>query len=479
MPEDARLDILTETPSVARLKACVDLVERAEPMCISAELAAIFTPENLEREPLDSRITAIMNWRLRGGFEFVSPVRESGAYAEALVRHRFTDEHWRLGVEVEPAGPHKVSALLLGRAPLPVQEATGADHEIATSFLDYVSTLAGRELFSGAVLIGRHGTILGKAAFGEANRDFSILNTVETRFNVASLTKTWTAVAICQLIEAGMLSFDTPLSDFIAYPDEESARQITIQHLLSHTSGLGGYFNDQFYQTPRDRIRSLDDFLNLAREDRPTFAPGTSWNYSNIGMILLGKVIEAITGRSYYEHVKDAIIKRASMDAAEFIELDRVNRSAAVGYHRRWTAAGPVVTNSLHEWAVKGAPDGCGFATVTDIWNFAEAFRSGRLVSAGMFEQMTTSKPELSSSDYGYGVAIHPERALVGHSGGLIGASSNLDMTFDPDGWVVVVLANDLSMRAPVLKARQLIGVTVPEADEARSYLPRGGMTAR
>ena len=92
---------------------------------------------------------------------------------------------------------------------------------------------------------------------------------------------------------------------------------------------------------------------------------------------------------------------------------------------------------------------------------------------------MTTPKPELGSPDYGYGTAIHPERALIGHSGGLIGASANIDMTFAPDGWVVVILANDLSMRTPVLKARQMIGVTIPEAEDARAYLPRGGMPPR
>ena len=96
-----------------------------------------------------------------------------------------------------------------------------------------------------------------------------------------------------------------------------------------------------------------------------------------------------------------------------------------------------------------------------------------------MVHLMTSAKPELSSPDYGFGFFVHPERALYGHSGGLIGASANLDITCEPEGWVIVVLANELSMRAPVLKARQIIGVTVPEAERGRSYLPRAGMTAR
>ncbi|KKL59606.1 hypothetical protein LCGC14_2213650, partial [marine sediment metagenome] len=226
-------------------------------------------------------------------------------------------------------------------------------------------------------------------------------------------------------------------------------------------------------------IRELDDFLALAKDDAPSFAPGTQWAYSNIGMILLGKIIETVTQTPYPAHVTRHVLDPAGMRTAEFLQLDHVNKGIAVGYHHHWTARGRVRTNALFEWAVKGAADGCAFATVDDIWAFAQALMGGRLVSGAMVTRMTTPKPELCAPDYGYGFAIHPERAIIGHSGGLIGASANLDIMLQPAGWGVVVLANDLSMRTPVLRARQLVGVTVPEADEARAYLPRGGMTAR
>ena len=128
---------------------------------------------------------------------------------------------------------------------------------------------------------------------------------------------------------------------------------------------------------------------------------------------------------------------------------------------------------------VRGAADGCAFASLQDIWAFVKAFKDGRLVSPGMARLMTTAKPELGSLDYGYGFALLPDSAVVGHSGGLIGASANLDMTRDPDGWTVIVLANDLSMRTPVIKARQMIGVTAQERDGAQTNMPRAGLTAR
>ncbi|MQX38094.1 serine hydrolase domain-containing protein [Roseospira navarrensis] len=469
----------TDGPAGARLGEILALVETATPATIAEALPGLYTPENLARDTLGRRIGAVMDWRARGGFEVVAITARTPATIEAVVRLRLSDEHWRLAVEVEPDPPHRVAALLLGRAPLPVTGPPASDAAAARAVLDHVARLADADLFSGAVLVGRHGRVLAEGAFGLANRDFSVPNTLGTRFNVASLTKSWTAVAICQLIEAGRLSLDDPLSRFLCYPDRESAERIRIRHLLSHTSGLGTYFNDAFDATPRGRVRDLDDFLALARDDRPAFEPGTAWHYSNIGMILLGKVIEAVTGTDYHSHVTEHVLRAAGMESAGFVELDHVNPGIAVGYHTTWTTDGPVVTNALFEWAVRGAPDGCGYATVRDIWAFAEALRGGRLVSPGMVEAMTRAKPELASPDYGYGFAIHPERALFGHSGGLIGASANLDITRAPDGWVIVVLANDLSMRAPVLKARQIVGVTVPEAEEGRAYLPRAGMTAR
>jgi CubicO group peptidase (beta-lactamase class C family) len=119
--------------------------------------------------------------------------------------------------------------------------------------------------------------------------------------------------------------------------------------------------------------------------------------------------------------------------------------------------------NNLFHHVVKGGPAGGCYSTVRDLFHFARALESGILVSPEMAETLTTGKPELNSEQHGYGFGIHPGRALYGHSGGFMGISANLDITVDPEGWVVVVLANDDSMRAPVIKSRQLIGVAVPE----------------
>lgn len=470
---------MSSSPAEERLQEILSVVAAADPDVVSEFIDRAYTPENKDRETLDKRITSFMDWRLRGAFDLSNTTVSEETYIEVVVEQSFTEERWKLGVKVEEAPPHRISELLLGRAPLPIKEADGSDVMIARQIVDYAGRLAERDLFSGAVLVARGNEVLAEGAFGLANRDFGIENTVQTRFNVASLSKSWTAVAIALMVEQDELGFEDPVSQYIDYPDADSASAIKIKHLLSHTSGLGSYFNERFYGTARHYIRSIDDYLNLTAGEPPAFPPGEKWDYSNTGMVLLGKIIEIVKGRTYFDHMRTAIFQTANMEAADFIYLDEVNDQVAVGYTRSWGVGGPRWTNNIFENFVGGCPAGGGYATVLDIYRFVEALEAGKLVSPEMLECLTTAKIELKSPHYGYGFSIHPERKLFGHSGGMLGCSANLDIVLDPPGWKIVILANDLGMRPVALKARQLIGVTVPEADEARSYLPRGGLTPR
>lgn len=467
------------TESMHAFERLSKLILNATPELTKAEFPDLFTQNNLARESVERRIGAFLEWRKRGGFEIVKIEKQVDARLELEIRFPVTDDHWRLHIIMSKDETGKIEELLMGRAALPDRVGGDTDQEIANSFIDYVIDLGDKNLFSGAVLIGRGPHILGETAVGWANQDFDVQNTTDTRFNLASLTKSWTAVAIVQLIEQQRLTFSSKLKSLIEFDGHVFDERIEIRHLLSHTSGLGDYFGPDFDLTPKNLIRSLDDFLRLAKSFEPAFEPGTKWSYSNIGMILLGKVIEKITGQSYHDAIAENILFPIGMRDAGFPHLDRVNPNCAVGYGNQWTENGPIQINCLHSWAVRGAADGCSFGTIHDVWAFSRALRENTLVSKEMYQVMTSPKPELGSSDYGFGFALLPNRAIVGHSGGLLGASANLDIINDPEDWTVIVLANDLSMRTPVIKARQLIGVTMQERDEALPHLPRAGLTAR
>jgi CubicO group peptidase (beta-lactamase class C family) len=462
---------LPDTPAARRLSEITALTCQATPASIIDYVQTHFTPENARHVPITRRIGFFMDWKARGGMEVLEVTASQTHRIEAIVRQLLTDERRVLGVQVEAEAPHRIDALLLGRAPLPKIEPPLDERTAANRFIHYVDHLASIGRFSGAILMARHGQILAQKVWGLANRDFDIPNDLETRFNVGSIPKAWTAVALAQLVEAGRLSFQNPLGKYIDYPDAASAAKIRIEHLLTHTSGLGCYFTEKFDHTARKHLRTVDDFLTLCRDQPLAFEPGTQWRYSNLGMVVAGKVLEVVTGQSYFDYVQANILDPAGMDHSGFFELDRVNKNLAVGYAERWSADGVEIVNNLFDHVIRGGPAGGAFATVGDLFRFTQALKSGKLVSPSMVETLTTAKSELGAPFYGYGFSIHPGRVLYGHSGGFTGLSANLDVVEDPAGWVVIVLANDLGMRAPMLKARQLIGVTVPEPTTTHACL--------
>ncbi|NBB93944.1 MAG: serine hydrolase [Gammaproteobacteria bacterium] len=455
----ARAADLPETPAGQRLGELIGLIEQATPRAVADYIDEHYTEAYAARLPLAARIDSFMDWKARGGMALLEIRRSEAHGIETVTRQPLSDERWLFSVSVEAEAPHRIEAIRVGRAPLPVLEAPADDEATARAFIDYVAGLAGHGLFSGAVLIGRDGEVLGKGAWGLANRDFDTRNTPDTRFNLGSMNKTWTAVAIGQLVEAGKLAFDDPVSKYIDYPDAESARRIRIEHLLTHTSGLGNYFTDEFDATARKNLRSIDDFLALSRDQALAFEPGEDWRYSNTGMMLAGKIIELASGQDYDSYVAEHIFAPAGMTRSGCFELDTVNDNLAVGYVEDWSVDGMTIRNNLFEHVVKGGPAGGCYSTVEDLFRFARALETGELVGPAMAETLTTGKPELNSAHYGFGFQVQHGGALYGHGGGFPGISANLDIAAEPDGWVVVVLANDDSARAPVVKARQLLGL--------------------
>jgi CubicO group peptidase (beta-lactamase class C family) len=362
--------------------------------------------------------------------------------ATALLRSRLTGDWESLFVRVEPAPPHRIVGLglrppVLGdeeRAPPPATDA-----EAVAQLERYLRTLAEADVFSGAVLVARAGEVLFARAYGQANKDFEVANRLDTKFNLGSMNKMFTAVAIAQLVEQGRLSYDSPLSDFLpAFPSSDAAQKVRIEHLLTHTSGLGSYFNRTFQDGSRARWRTVDEMMELARDDSLAFEPGTRWRYSNTGFLVLGKVIEVVTGQDYYDHVREHVFVPAGMANTDAYELDHVNPNLAVGYAKEFADSGTTFHNNLFEHVIRGGPAGGGYSTVEDLLRFASALRAGRLVRPETASLLTSPKPELASPQYGYGFGINPDGS-VGHTGGFTGISSALAMVVDRDVTLIVL----------------------------------------
>ena len=317
---------------------------------------------------------------------------------------------------------------------------------MARELADFMKKLGDADVFSGAVLLAKDGVPVFKGAYGLANKDFNAPNRVDTKFNLGSMNKMFTAVAIAQLAERGKLSFDDSLAKFLPdFPNPEDAAKIKLKHLLSHTAGLGGYFSLKWQQSSRAEYRTVDDMMKRAAEDekKVQFEPGTRWQYSNTGMLVLGKVIEVASGQSYFDYVRENITKPAGMTNTDCYELDKVNTNLAVGYEKAFTDTSVSFTNNIFMHVMRGGPQGGGYSTVEDLLKFDVALRSNKLVGVEYVKLLLSAKPELKSPDYGYGFQISNRDGVViaGHSGGFAGINSNLDMILGT-GWTGIVLSN-------------------------------------
>jgi CubicO group peptidase (beta-lactamase class C family) len=221
------------------------------------------------------------------------------------------------------------------------------------------------------------------------------------------------------------------MSDF---PSKETAEKIKIKHLLTHTSGLGGYD----VKASRQRVRTVDDFLKLVKADKLAFEPGTDQAYSNAAFLMLGKIIEKASGQNYYGYVRENIYKRAGMTNTDVFDLDLVNKNLAVGYEKSYTDNSIVFRNNICEVG-HGGPAGGGFSTAEDLLRFTVSLRTGKLVGNSFTQAILSPKPEIKSPTYGYGFNIL--NGIAGHSGGDTGVNTNLQMFLD-DGYTLIILAN-------------------------------------
>ena len=210
---------------------------------------------------------------------------------------------------------------------------------LRTTEADAVAALSNRaeELartgeFSGAVLVARHGKVLLQDAWGRADRKPGTPNTVRTKFRLGSMNKMFTAVATLQLVEAGKLALDDPIGKHLPdYPNRELASKVTVRHLLTHTGGTGDIFGPE-YDEHRLKLRDHGDYVDLYGSRPLAFEPGSRWAYSNYGFILLGALIEAASGVSYYDYVREHVFRPAGMTSTDSLPESEAVPGRAVGY---------------------------------------------------------------------------------------------------------------------------------------------------
>ncbi|HEY6835583.1 MAG TPA: serine hydrolase domain-containing protein [Gaiellaceae bacterium] len=299
---------------------------------------------------------------------------------------------------------------------------------------------AGR--LSGTVLVAKDGRPVLTRAYGLANRRSGELNRTGTRFNLASVGKTFTAVAVARLVQEEKLRFDDPVGRYVPELPRRLGDRITVAELLDHTSGLGDFFASPDYERLRSSLTSLDRYLPLIVGEPTVAPPGGGFHYSNSGYLLLGLVVERVSGRAYYDFLRREVFDRAGMTRTGCTRSDKLGRGTAIGYAR--DAGGfQAMTSTLPP---RGTSAGGCYSTTGDLLAFANALLDHRLLNPRLTKIVTTPKVAVGPSEkYGYGFGLRygrpGEPPTIWHNGGSPGAGAEIDLN-PALGYTVVVLSN-------------------------------------
>ena len=240
--------------------------------------------------------------------------------------------------------------------------------------------------FSGAVLLAKDGAPVFERAYGFADREAHTPNTIETAFNLGSINKLFTQIAIRQLADAGKLAVDSSLARaWPDYPNQDVARRVTIRQLLQHRSGVGGNIFAAPPGKTRGDIRRLADYLPLFVNEPLQFEPGTQQRYSNAGYIVLGLLVEHLSGEDYYDYVRGHIFEPAGMTRTASWTVDALPANTAKGYTTRGadaetSSSGPAVANTAL-LPGRGSSAGGGYSTAHDLLRLINALRAGKIPS--------------------------------------------------------------------------------------------------
>ncbi len=380
---------------------------------------------------------------MTGGFDLRKIEKSTPASITALVQEHLSDQFARLVFNVQSKPPYRImggSLVAIDRpADFPLPHLS--QPQLIAAVESRMQEQAAKDAFAGAVLVAKDGQPIFERAYGLADRATNTLNTLDTRFRIGSMNKMFTATSIMQLVQAGKIDLDKPFATYLpAYPNKPMASSVTIRQLLTHTGGTGDIFGPEFDKN-RLKLRTLQDYIDLYGARALRFTSGSKFEYSNYGFIVLGAVIEKVSGQSYYDYVREHIYGPAGManSGSEPEDVAVANRS--IGYMSAPQGGVQPNTDTL---PYRGTSAGGGYSTVRDLLRFANALENHTLLSAQYTEMMTTGKVQMAPGikyGFGFGDRVVNGTRCFGHNGGAPGMNGDLEIC-PQAGYVIAVLSN-------------------------------------
>jgi CubicO group peptidase (beta-lactamase class C family) len=246
-------------------------------------------------------------------------------------------------------------------------------------------------------------------------------------------------------VQEGKLAYTDTLAHVLPnYPDKEAAQKITVHHLLTHTSGLGDIFTPEFF-AHKDQYRKPTDYFPLFAHQPLRFEPGAGWSYSNAGFVVLGAIIERLSGRSFFDEIRDHVFRPAGMNDSGYFGVDEVTPNRAEGYTRAEEDVLGIEPrrSNVQTLPLRGSPAGGCYSTAPDLFRFAQALRSHKLLRPELTETITRQQAKGPGGATGYGFEVQEinGKAIVGHGGGAPGMNTDLRIFLD-GSYTIVILGN-------------------------------------
>lgn len=388
-----------------------------------------------------------------GGLEILSVASPFPPFAMAIKFKTKTGENYgQLVVGEDGREPNKIEGFDIWKNPAPNSDSQIkwetkplSESEMIEEIKRQVAKRANEGNFSGVVLIAKDDKILLHVAHGLAERSFNVPNNLNTKFNLASVGKMFTATAIAQLVKQGKISYDDKLSKYLPdFPDKAAAEKITIHRLLTHTAGLGTLFNSPGYERLR-RYRNSQDEISAFADEPLFFEPGAKWRYSNAGYVTLGAIIERVSGMNYVDYVRENIFKPLGMNDTDSYAHDEVVPNLSVLYVQSPDdplGIEPYVADYILA-GYRGNAEGGGYSTSLDLLKFARSYRTGKLLGKDAQEILVQPKVDedgKGNNFWGYGVKQSTVNGEIvrGHSGG---GRTHLQMLWN-SGYTIIVQTN-------------------------------------
>jgi CubicO group peptidase (beta-lactamase class C family) len=444
---------IPDTPAGNRLTELISVINSGNYTSINSYIMENFTDGFIGKSSINSHTDSLMNIHFTShNLEFIKWTSSSSYRILGIFNNQLMDNYINFGLEVETQPPYRIDVTFLGPSEYidhksSLQEMSEA--QVVATFESLIDNLSDSDVFSGTVLIGKNDNIIFQKAYGFANKDTLIFNENDTRFNIGSVGKMFTAVAIAQLAENGSLSYEDNIGMYLGsdWVNDEIGEKVKIKHLLTHTSGLGDYMENQQYMDINETPASLENYKPFLINEYLQFVPGTQWSYSNTGFLLLGVIIENVTGLSYDQYMDLNIFKPSNMTGVLNVETQVQGFPApdfAIGYSREYSINGAIWNDNLDLISkTTKNPAGGGFLNVEDLFNFSVALKNNKLITEETKNIVMSEKPMLNSPFYGYGFEVkeNNNEIIVGHGGSHSGISAIIEMSLDNE-YTLIMLSN-------------------------------------